>query len=317
MAGEVDAKLREKGLTSDRIDEFRVAFQMFDIERVGYITAENIGALLIGQFGACVCCARGWMAHCVAVPGCGVCKKESWYAPTTPAHASVVSGCGLGVGGRGLRTGQTYTAEDLDYMLKQFSETGVVDFYNFALSMDSKMRDPRYNEAFADAFDLFDKEKKGELTMGALQEGMRALGETLTDEEASEMLKVCKTKAEFVKTMSQGGMVPSGGGGGGAASASSSSGAGAGAGAAPAPAPAPAPAAAVKGPPPRAPTLAAGRGGATAGRGGRGAARGGRGAARGARGGRGGARGARGGARGARGGRGRGAARPARGGRGK
>ena len=28
-------------------------------------------------------------------------------------------------------------------MLKQFSETGVVDFYNFALSMDAKMRDPR------------------------------------------------------------------------------------------------------------------------------------------------------------------------------
>lgn len=53
MSGEVDAKLREKGLTSDRIDEFRVAFQMFDIEGVGYITADNIGALLIGQFGGC------------------------------------------------------------------------------------------------------------------------------------------------------------------------------------------------------------------------------------------------------------------------
>jgi len=50
---DVEAKLREKGLTADRIDEFRVAFQMFDINETGFITAENIGALLIGQFGAC------------------------------------------------------------------------------------------------------------------------------------------------------------------------------------------------------------------------------------------------------------------------
>ena len=51
MASDDVARLRADGLSADRIDELRVAFQMFDIDGSNTITTDNIGALLNQAFG--------------------------------------------------------------------------------------------------------------------------------------------------------------------------------------------------------------------------------------------------------------------------
>lgn len=114
-------------------------------------------------------------------------------------------------------------------MLRQFGDDSAVQFEQFAKSMHSKMANPAYNEAFADAFDLFDVGKKGELTKTELIEGMNKLGEKLTDEEAEEMLKVAAKRTDFVKVMSQGAGVgaPAAAAGGAAAPAAGGAAAGA------------------------------------------------------------------------------------------
>jgi Ca2+-binding EF-hand superfamily protein len=116
--------------------------------------------------------------------------------------------------------GQTqYGPDDIAYMLRQFSSDGGqgqgVNFASFALSLHQRMADPRYNEAFADAFDLFDSGKSGELTKSDLIEGMQKLGETLTDAEAEEMMKFAKKKDDFVRAMTAS-MAGAGGGSSGA-----------------------------------------------------------------------------------------------------
>lgn len=52
MASQED-RLKAAGLSDDKIDEFRVAFRMFDADGSGVITAENLGMLLNGSFGEC------------------------------------------------------------------------------------------------------------------------------------------------------------------------------------------------------------------------------------------------------------------------
>ena len=87
--------------------------------------------------------------------------------------------------------GQDFPEDDLKYMLRQFSsraaDTGEVDFAAFATSMHEKMADARFNEAFGDAFDLFDSNKSGELSKVELMTGMSMLGENLTEAEADEV----------------------------------------------------------------------------------------------------------------------------------
>lgn len=98
--------------------------------------------------------------------------------------------------------GQAFTQDDLSYMLRQFGDGNEVDFFTFANSLDSKMADARYSEAFGDAFDLFDTNKQGELSKDDLQAGMLKLGENLTDAEAEEMLKIARKRDDFIKAMS-------------------------------------------------------------------------------------------------------------------
>lgn len=141
--------------------------------------------------------------------------------------------------------GQSFGDEDLQYMLRQFlpgEGASEVDFPTFALSLHSKMGDPRYNEAFGDAFDLFDTQKGGELSKEDLVYGMAKLGERLTDAEADEMLKVAKKKDDFVRVMSTS-MAADLGGGGGGGGGSGGGGGGGGVAAAPSASSAPAPAA--------------------------------------------------------------------------
>jgi len=172
------AILREKGMSLDKIEEYKAAFNLFDPEGAGVITTESLRKILNDSFG------------------------------------------------------QSFGDEDLQYMLRQFlpgDGRSEVDFPTFALSLHSKMGDPRYNEAFGDAFDLFDTQKGGELSKEDLVYGMAKLNEKLTDAEAEEMLKVAKKKDDFVRVMSSSmaADLGSGGGGGGGGNTAAVSGAGA------------------------------------------------------------------------------------------
>jgi Ca2+-binding EF-hand superfamily protein len=120
--------------------------------------------------------------------------------------------------------GQDFAEEDLRYMIRQFNtkaDAVSVSFEDFAMNMHEKMADARFNEAFGDAFDLFDGNKSGEISKVELMTGMQMLGETLTEAEADQMIKVAKKKDDFVRAMTQSmaGVSVGGGGGGGAVAA--------------------------------------------------------------------------------------------------
>jgi Ca2+-binding EF-hand superfamily protein len=119
--------------------------------------------------------------------------------------------------------GQDFAEEDLRYMIRQFNtkaDAVSVSFEDFAMNMHEKMADARFNEAFGDAFDLFDGNKSGEISKVELMTGMQMLGETLTEAEADQMIKVAKKKDDFVRAMTQSmAGVSVGGGGGGAVAA--------------------------------------------------------------------------------------------------
>lgn len=168
------AKLKELGITADKIDEYLAAFQLF-AGAGDKITVDHLNTLLNGKFQ------------------------------------------------------QEYKGDDLKYMLQQFNDSGDVDFFSFAKTLHEKMADPRYNEAFGDAFDLFDTSKTGELSKDDLKAGMMRLGETLTDAEAEEMLKVAKKKDDFVRAMSNAVAATAAGAAPAAAAAPAAGGAGAGA----------------------------------------------------------------------------------------
>ena len=47
------ARLREKGLSTDRIEEYMAAFSVFDTSKSGKISAADLESLLNGKFGMC------------------------------------------------------------------------------------------------------------------------------------------------------------------------------------------------------------------------------------------------------------------------
>lgn len=173
----------ELGLPGDKIDEYIAAFEMFDRENRGKLTPDMLKRVLNEEFGTCFMCV------CVYI-----------YKKTNLTGGNYVI-----LFHSMLYAGQTFSREDIDYMLKQFSEDGDVTFEKFARSLKEKMANPAYDEAFADAFDLLDTDKQGILTKEKLIAGMQKLGENLTDEEADEMLKVASNKDDFVKIMKHGG----------------------------------------------------------------------------------------------------------------
>jgi len=63
MAGPIDpairARLAEKGIKRDRLEEYASAFQMFDSDGSTFITVENLKHLLEEQFGKCLDALHG------------------------------------------------------------------------------------------------------------------------------------------------------------------------------------------------------------------------------------------------------------------
>ena len=66
---------------------------------------------------------------------------------------------------------------------------GEIDFEEFLQMMAKKMNDGDHEEEIREAFDVFDREKNGVITHADLKFVMSQLGEKLTDEEVTEMLK--------------------------------------------------------------------------------------------------------------------------------
>jgi hypothetical protein len=146
-------------------------------------------------------------------------------------------------------------------MIRQFAPEGAgdaaiasgVDFVAFASALHAKIGDARYSEAFGDAFDLFDVGKSGELTRADILDAMSKLGETMTEAEAEELLKVAKKKDDFVRTMVAAAAGTGASGGAGAAATPAAATPAAGGGATPAAAAAPSGGAPRPGAPPAAP----------------------------------------------------------------
>ena len=71
---------------------------------------------------------------------------------------------------------------------------GEIDFEEFLQMMAKKMNDGDHHEEIREAFNVFDRENNGVVTHADLKHVMGQLGEKLTDEEVSEMLKEADTK---------------------------------------------------------------------------------------------------------------------------
>ncbi|KAL4237816.1 hypothetical protein ACF0H5_002528 [Mactra antiquata] len=66
---------------------------------------------------------------------------------------------------------------------------GEIDFDEFLMMMAKKLNDVDHEAEMKEAFEIFDRENNGFITHADLKFVMCQLGEKLTDEEVSEMLK--------------------------------------------------------------------------------------------------------------------------------
>lgn len=71
---------------------------------------------------------------------------------------------------------------------------GEIDFEEFLMMMAKKMNDVDHEAEIKEAFEIFDREGSGFVTHADLKHAMYQLGEKLTDEEVSEMLKEAETE---------------------------------------------------------------------------------------------------------------------------
>lgn len=94
--------------------------------------------------------------------------------------------------------GQKVSKEQLDDLLAQFDADGdgQIDFNEFLKMMIIKssaqlatLGQELNHDEFKAAFELFDKDKNGKISVEELRTGMHTLGEDITQEEAQSMLK--------------------------------------------------------------------------------------------------------------------------------
>ena len=88
------------------------------------------------------------------------------------------------------------------------NKSGTIDFEEFLDMMTARMSDKDTREDIAKVFRLFDDDNTGTITLRNLRRVARELGETMTDEEAEDLLLEAPANAEgnidymtFVKTL--------------------------------------------------------------------------------------------------------------------
>lgn len=128
--------MHSSGLTEEQIAEFQEAFNLFDKDKDGTITTQELGTVMksLGQY------------------------------PTENELRDLIS------------------EVDTD-------SNGVIDFQEFLSMMSRRMRDPDSEEELREAFKVFDKDGNGYISASELKQVMASLGEKLTPDELSEMMR--------------------------------------------------------------------------------------------------------------------------------
>jgi len=106
--------------------------------------------------------------------------------------------------------GQDLTESQLQDMINEVDENGngTIDFPEFLTMMERKMKTDENDEEIREAFQMFDKDGNGYVTVDELKEVMSKLDEHLTDHEVSAMMTEADIDGdgqvnyeEFVKMM--------------------------------------------------------------------------------------------------------------------
>ena len=88
------------------------------------------------------------------------------------------------------------------------TESGTIDFEEFVQMMQVKLQEVDVQEEIIEAFRVFDKERTGFIPRTELKTILVSMGETMTDEEAEDLLQEAPANPEgnidyisFVKTL--------------------------------------------------------------------------------------------------------------------
>ncbi|RXH96674.1 hypothetical protein DVH24_009178 [Malus domestica] len=136
-------------LTEEQIAEFKEAFCLFDKDGDGR-----------SSFDSCFCLDIG----CITTKELGTVMRS---------------------------LGQNPTEAELQDMISEVDadQNGTIDFSEFLNLMARKMKDTDSEEELKEAFKVFDKDQNGFISAAELRHVMANLGEKLTDEEVSEMIR--------------------------------------------------------------------------------------------------------------------------------
>ncbi|KAF9606522.1 hypothetical protein IFM89_025895 [Coptis chinensis] len=86
---------------------------------------------------------------------------------------------------------QNPTQEELQQMIGEvdLNRNGTIEFGEFLNLMAEKIKEVDADEELKEAFRVFDKDQNGFISANELRHVMISLGESLTDEEANQMIK--------------------------------------------------------------------------------------------------------------------------------
>ncbi|KAG0492728.1 hypothetical protein HPP92_006126 [Vanilla planifolia] len=87
--------------------------------------------------------------------------------------------------------GQNLTEEELKSMINEVDDNrnGTIEFVEFLSLMSRQIKETDAEEELKEAFNVFDKDRNGFISASELSNVMMGLGEKLTDEEVSQMIK--------------------------------------------------------------------------------------------------------------------------------
>lgn len=94
--------------------------------------------------------------------------------------------------------GQNPTEAEILEMIKQVDKdrSGTINFSEFAVLMEEKMKTVDTEEDVRDAFRVFDVNGNGQISAHELRHVATNLGEKLTEEEANEMIRVADSDGD-------------------------------------------------------------------------------------------------------------------------
>lgn len=94
--------------------------------------------------------------------------------------------------------GQNPTDAELQDMMNEVDGdgNGAIDFREFLVVMETKVKDSDHAEEIKAAFKVFDRDGDGYISANELREVMETLGEKLNDDELEEMLREAQASSD-------------------------------------------------------------------------------------------------------------------------